>query len=349
MPGLAGIIGNVSKAENAQKLNVMIQSMMHEKFYNSGSYVNEEMGLYFGWVILKGSSVDCMPIWNERKNKCILFYGENFPHDKAIDDLRIRGHKFLLGDLSYLIHLYEELGDDFFLALNGFFCGIVIDLARNEVTLFNDRYGMQRIYYNESDGTFLFCSEAKALLKTCKKLREIDHSSLGQLLSMGCVLGDRTLFRNVKLLPGGHLWRFRKARCEERKRYFDRKEWENQGILNAEDFYGELRTTFRKIVPRYVDCREPVGVSLTGGLDTRLIMAYVSRGDGLLPCYTFGGMYHDSFDVKSRERLQKRADRSIPLYELGKSFCQSFLTLRQRRSLSAMEILMLGVVLRNYT
>ena len=178
-------------------LQAMVGSMMHESFYRNGTYVNERLGVYVGWVCHQGSFVDCMPVWNETKDKCLIFYGEDFSAKDVTGKLQQKGHAFNPHDASYLIHLFEEQGEDWYSALNGFFHGVLIDLARSEVSLFNDRFGMQRLYYHETPTEILFSSEAKALLKVRRELRSLVPGSLGELVSMGCVLEDRTLFKDV--------------------------------------------------------------------------------------------------------------------------------------------------------
>ena len=77
----------------------------------------------------------------------------------------MRGHEFTPDDASYLVHLYEEMGYDFLERLNGAFSGVLLDLREQKFVLFNDRYGVNRIYYHEDKAGFYFSSEAKALLK----------------------------------------------------------------------------------------------------------------------------------------------------------------------------------------
>jgi len=73
MPGIAGIVGTGSRCENEHALTLMVNCMMHEPFYVSGTYINEEFGLWLGFVNQEGSFADCLPIWNEKRDICILF------------------------------------------------------------------------------------------------------------------------------------------------------------------------------------------------------------------------------------------------------------------------------------
>src|SRR5271166_6523218 len=151
MPGIAGIISNRLYPENRAKLDSMTGCMLHEKFYNSGTYINEQLGLFTGWVSHTGSFSDCMPAWNEKKDICLIFSGEDYQDCSDVDRLRTGGHRFNSQNASYLVHLYEDRGLKFFEAINGVFSGLVVDLRKQKVFLFNDRYGIGRIYYHEAE------------------------------------------------------------------------------------------------------------------------------------------------------------------------------------------------------
>ena len=106
-------------------------------------------------------------------------------------------------DASYLVCLYEEMGLGFLERLNGWFSGVLVDLRQQTVVVFNDRYGLNRVYYHEAPDGFYFSSEAKSLLKVLPGLRRLDCRGVAETVSCGCVLQNRTLFSGISLLPGG--------------------------------------------------------------------------------------------------------------------------------------------------
>jgi len=165
MPGIVGIVSQKPSKEYSPLVERMAKCLMHEPFYTDGIYINEEIGVWLGWVNHEGSFADCLPIWNEKRDICLLFSGEDFTDQADIDALKMRGHEFNPGDASYLVHLYEEMGSQFLEKLNGWFSGVLLDLRQQKFVLFNDRYGVNRIYYHESADGFYFSSEAKSLLK----------------------------------------------------------------------------------------------------------------------------------------------------------------------------------------
>ena len=122
--------------------------------------------------------------------------------------------------------------------------------AANLTMLFNDRYGMQRLYYHQSKDAFYFAAEAKAILAVCPDLRSVDPRGLGELVSNGCVLENRTVFKKIGVLPPASAWTFAKGANERKNRYFDPAEWEEQGPLDLEDYYQQLRAIFSRNIAR---------------------------------------------------------------------------------------------------
>ena len=117
--------------------------------------------------------------------------------------------------------------------------------------LLNDRFGMHRLYYHESPDAFYFASEAKAILASCPELRSIDHRSLGEFISCGAVLENRTLFQGIHPLPPASSWTFRNGLLERKSCYFQPKEWEEQEPLDAEAFTGNCARASLRNLPRY--------------------------------------------------------------------------------------------------
>src|SRR4030042_61790 len=324
MPGITGIISKTLKEKNEGDLQLMVDSMLHESFYKSGTYSNDQAGVEAGWVCHEGSFSDCMPVWNEKKNVVLIFFGENFTDLELFDQLKAKHHKFTNSNASYIIHMYEEDGIDFLRALNGWFSGLLVDMRQGKVFLFNDRYGMQRVFYYESKDKFCFSSEAKALLKICPELRQIDMKGLGEFISCSSVLENRTLFKNVFLLPGASAWEFKTDENPDKRSYFNPDIWENQPWLEKEFFYEKLKDTFTKVLPRYFRTAQKIVISLTGGLDTRAIMAHLDMPPGKYPCYTFGGMYRDCYDVKVARKVAEARHQTHRTLYLDKKFLSEF-------------------------
>lgn len=301
MPGIVGIISRRAADQCGSLVTSMIGSMEHEPFYTSGAYSAPEMGVYGGWVALEDSFAAGQVFFNERQDIALLFSGECFVSPETRNELRQRGHELGGAPGSWLVYFYEEHGEQFFEKLNGVFSGLLIDKRRKRAFLFNDRYGLERIYFCETKDGFYFASEAKALLRVLPELRAFDEEGVAQFLTFGCTLEWRTLFRGIGLLPGGSLWFFEGGRCKKSK-YFSSETWESQPTLTAEAFESKLDEAFKRILPRYFESESRVGISLTGGLDTRMIMACRPPTEAEPVCYTFAGD-RDTLDSQLSARV----------------------------------------------
>lgn len=330
MPGIVGIISQKPSKGYSPLVESMVQCLKHEPFYADGTYTNKELGLWSGWTCHEGAFADCLPIWNEKKDICLLFSGEDFADQADIDSLRTRGHEFSSGDASYLVHLYEEMGSGFFEKLNGWFSGILVDLREQKIILFNDRYGINRLYYHENAAGFYFSSEAKALLKILPETRQLNLRSLGEVLSCEAVLENRSLFSGISLLPGGSSWVFSRGEPVKKERYFKQESWEGQPELGESEFYEKLKETWTRVLPRYFVGKQSIGLSLTGGVDSRMILAWAPSSPGALPCYTWGGKYRDCADVKIARRTAKLCQQPHNTIAVDGEFLSEFPALAER-------------------
>ncbi len=303
MAGIGGFITKHKMKDGNEILDLMLQSMMHETFYTKSEFIDEEKGWYLGGIAIKGSFADCMPIYNETHEVVMFLVGECFVDTVTTSYLKNKGHEFSTGDASCLVHLYEEEGERFIEKLNGWFSGCIVDRRRGKAFLFNDWYGMRKIYYHEDEDGIYFSSEAKALFRAIPELREVDPQSIGEYLCFDCVLNDRSYFSKVHLLPGGSLWVFQKGGAE-RKSYFDLVTLENQSKLASQPFFEELIGTFEDIMPRYFSGDE-MFISVTGGLDTRLMLSCLPSDHHNIKAITFGGMYGDCQDLRIGREVSK--------------------------------------------
>jgi asparagine synthase (glutamine-hydrolysing) len=329
MPGMVGLITRIPRERAERQLFAMLDMMRHEPFYVTGTWIDESLGVYVGWTARRGSFADGMPLLNETGDVVLVFAGEEFPEPGTAARLAARGHTLGSAEASYLVHVYEE-DPSFPVGLNGLFHGLLVDLAHGTVTLLNDRYGMQRLYYHESKDAFYFAAEAKAILAVRAELRSLDSASLGELIALGAVLENRSLFQGISVMPAASRWGFRNGTIEYRGTYFNPGEWEAQPALDPNTYYRELREAFSQSLPRYFVGRQRVAMSLTGGLDTRAVMAWYKGPEGSLPCYTFGGVYRDCRDVVVAGRVARACGQPHEVVQVGADFFGRFPQLAER-------------------
>lgn len=290
MPGIAGIVSSRPASECGSHARAMTQSMRHEPFHTTGQYDCAEMGIYAGWVAHEGSYA-AVHSGMARDGVVAVVSGE------------------CVGDAGQtdLLQMYERFGDRFVERLNGLFSGLLIDTRCRRVLLFNDRYGLDRVCYHETGDALYFATEAKALLRVLPRLRAFDDRGVAQLLSFGCTQETQTLFRDVRLLEGGTLWAFDQG-GGKRARYFLPEVWESADPLSVPEFDAAFQETFTRVLPRYLG-GSSLGISLTGGLDTRMIVACLPAGLAATPVsYTFSAR-NRTMD----ERLAARIARTCGL------------------------------------
>lgn len=297
--------------------------MRHEDFYATGTFSAPELGVHAGWIAHENSFASGQVFQNEQKDMALIFSGECFVDAAVKNQLKQNGHIFSEKGGDWLVHFYEEHGAQFFEKLNGLFSGLLIDRRQRRVFLFNDRYGMERVYWHENPDAFYFASEAKALLRVLPALREFDREGVAQFLGVGCALAGRTLFRDVQLLPGGSRWVFENGNIR-REKYFSPETWEALPKLQGPEYEAQFRAVFERILPRYYQSDSKIGISLTGGLDTRLIMACHPHDPHRETSYTFTGPAGQTLDDRVAARVATACGLEHQLLRLDSDFFSNF-------------------------
>jgi asparagine synthase (glutamine-hydrolysing) len=323
MPGIVGLITRLPRASAEAQLRSMLKAICYESFYNIGMWMDESLGVYVGWTVLKGSFSDGMPLKSADGAVSMVFSGEEYSDDRMAY-LSQNGHRSNdSSEAGYLIQRYQE-DPNFIQNLNGMFHGLIADRGRGVVTLFNDLYGMHRLCYHQTSDTFYFGCEAKAILAARPDLRTADVRSLGEFISLSCILENRTIFKGIQVLPAASAWEFRNAELSNKHTYFESRQWEDQTPLTAESFYNELRAVVISALPKYFAGREQLGIAMTGGFDTRVILASHPPAAGSLPSYTFGGPFRESRDVIVGRKIASICQQPHQIIEVGKDFLTGF-------------------------
>lgn len=301
----------------------MCACLRYETSYVGGQFSVPRLGLFAGWTAHENSFASGQVFKNETGDVSLVFAGECLDDPAVKAELKQNGHQFSDQGGHYLVHWYEELGASFFEKLNGLFSGLLVDQRQGKIFLFNDRFGLERIYWHENKDGFYFASEAKALLRVRPELREWDAAGVTEQLTFNCTLGTKTCFRGIERLPGGSLWAWENGRSE-RGRYFKPERLESLPRLRPAEFEAQLQSTFKRILPRYFESESRLGIALTGGLDTRMIMA--NRSGTKLPpvCYTFTGPQGMTLDDTVAARVAGACGLEHHLLRLNDDFFGNF-------------------------
>jgi asparagine synthase (glutamine-hydrolysing) len=328
MPGIVGLITKNPRAWAQEQLVAMMRPLLHEPFYVNRTWLDETLGVYAGWIAIKDSFAAEMPLRDERRNVTLLFSGEEYTAQEAAPPSKGNGHNSRGNAASQLVRLCGK--PDFPKNLNGMFHGMVADRTSGTVSLFNDRFGMHRLYYHGSAEGFYFASEAKAILAAKPELRRANARSMGEFLALSCVLENRTIFEDIHALPPASLWTFRNAELAHQATYFRPQEWEEQAPLSESAYYRELLDVVRNTLPRYFQGSQELGIAMTGGLDTRVILALHPSAPGTLKSYTFAGPLRESQDVRIGRKVAEICAQPYRVINVSDNYLGRFADYAQR-------------------
>ncbi len=267
-----------SASLDARLVEEMRDVIWHRGPDASGLFLNGRVGLGHRRLSIVDVAAGHQPMTNEDGTLHIIYNGEIYNHASFRADLEERGHIYRTHcDTETILHLYEEHGARAIELLRGMFAFAIWDENRQELFLARDRLGVKPLYYvHSADGSLFFASEIKALLKARAVRPEINYNALADYLANHATSGEETLFRDVKRLLPGHtlLWRDGQIKIE---RYWDVHfaPDERSGKSDA-DYIAEWRELFRESVRLRLMADVPLGMFLSGGIDSSAIAAMMS-------------------------------------------------------------------------
>jgi asparagine synthase (glutamine-hydrolysing) len=249
---------------------------------DEGSYADERCGVALGARRLSIIDVDGghQPVANEDRTVWAALNGEVYNHPALQEQLKARGHRFASGvDTEVLVHLYEEYGAAMVHALEGMYAFALWDSRRGELLIVRDRFGEKPLFYAERGDQLSFASELDPLLAGLGGEVELDPVSVDAFFVFGYVPGPRTMVQGVQQLPPGHLlrWDLRNRRAHVESYW---RPLASEGLVGDEPF-GDLVAETGRLLEASVRSRllsdVPLGVFLSGGLDSTLIAALAAR------------------------------------------------------------------------
>jgi len=306
MCGICGIV-NISASQPVDRdvLLRMTQVLEHRGPDDQGIYIDERVGLGSRRLSIIDLTSGRQPIANEDETMWIVFNGEIYNYRELRAYLQKREHVFRTRtDTEVILHLYEEFGVDCVQHLNGIFAFAIWDARRKELVIARDRMGIKPLYYTEAAGQLIFGSEMKVLLAHPDVARDIDLISLNEYLAFEYVPSPRTIIRNVHRLEPGHILRY-DARGLHVQQYWNltlaRSEY--RPPVNWRDYASKLRETLKDAVRQELVSDVPVGVLLSGGIDSSTIAALmVESYPGTVDSFSIG--FEDaSFDESRYARM----------------------------------------------
>jgi asparagine synthase (glutamine-hydrolysing) len=315
MCGICGIVDTDGICRFSEgDLETMANVLRHRGPDDEGRFISGSVGLAFrrlSIVDLKGGH---QPMSNEDGTIWIVFNGEIYNHPELRPVLEQLGHRYRTNsDTETILHLYEEYGETCVHHLQGMFAFAIWDTRRNLLFCARDRLGIKPFYYARVGKRFVFASEIKALLEIGCVKPTLNHRALPEFSVFGYLSSDETLFEGVrKLLPGHHLTLnlHGEDKRPEIKEYWDLDISQAGDDLSEPEYLDRFRALFADTVRLHLMSDVPVGVFLSGGLDSSSIAAVMTsvRKD---PIQTFSvGYVEDQFSELRAAREVARHIRS---------------------------------------
>lgn len=306
MCGLAGFVGAGSESD----LGRMIRTIAYRGPDGEGKWLDREKGVYLAHRRL--SIVDiaggAQPMWDTRGEVGVIFNGEIYNHVELRKELEQSGHRFRSShsDTEVLIHGYRQWGEELPERLNGMFAFAIVDRRAERLFLARDRFGEKPLYYAQTGQAFVFGSEAKAVLEHPQVSRQVSPRAAQKFFAWGFLPAPNSFYRDLQKLPGGSWLVFdMRSRQLEVRRYW-RFRLEPDDALGGGDenrLAEELAARLQESVRRRLMADTPVGVFLSGGIDSSAVLAAAARERAPSSISTFTvGFAEPSYDESGQAR-----------------------------------------------
>ena len=268
----------------------MADRIVHRGPDQEGFFCTDGMSLGFRRLsIIDLSENGSQPMFNEDNTVCLVFNGEIYNFQELRPQLEAKGHRFRSNtDSEVILHGYEEYGIDVVNHLRGMFGLALYDTVRKRLLLARDRIGIKPLYYTRQNGRLVFGSEIKSILQDPGVERQVNHQALYDYLGFEFVPAPETMFAGISKLPAGHLLVWENGQASVR-RYWDLSFRPAAPMPRFEEAVEQLREHLDTAVKSHLVSDVPLGVFLSGGLDSSCLVALMRRHiSGPLKTFTIG-------------------------------------------------------------
>ena len=282
MCGICGILRIDPAAERPGEglITAMAATLVHRGPNDDGIWLDEDVALGFRRLsVIDLSYAGHQPMTNEDGSVVIVFNGEvyNFQELKEKYRLEERGHVFKSRtDTEVLIHLYEEIGLDMIPELNGMYAFAIWDTRSKSLHLVRDRYGIKPFFYQEDGDHFRFGSEIKAIIADDRVARKPSMQALHDFLTFNYIPGTQTAFEGISEVPPGHYMTVTAEGVITTQRYWD-LHFSVDASITEEQAISQSYELMDKALQRRLVADVPIGVFLSGGLDSSTLVALMHK------------------------------------------------------------------------
>ena len=304
---MCGICGQVKIASDEPVDQSVIRRMSRTMFHrgpdDEGYFFDRSLGFGFRRLSIIDLSGGHQPMSDEEQSVWLVFNGEIYNYKELRAELEGHGHKFRTSsDTEVIIHGYKQWGTDVFNHLNGMFGVGIWDVKRKRLVVARDAMGIKLIYYKLANGTLTFGSEIRPVLAVENSRPEVDPTALNLFLRFRYTPSPLTIYKNVRKLAPGTMLVVENGACREERWYQFTPEPFTKPMTD-EDATDELLNLYRAAVKRHLLADVPVGLLLSGGVDSGLLLALMNEHGRDWPAYTigYGTSYQDDELVDAAE------------------------------------------------
>ena len=293
----------------------MTDSIAHRGPDDEGYFFSGPLGLGFRRLSIIDLSGGHQPMFDAQQTVCIIFNGEIYNYKELRQELQKYGHCFRTNsDTEVIIHGYKEWGTDVFNHLNGMFGVAIWDLQRKRLVVARDAMGIKLVYYRIAGGRFTFGSEIRAVLAGEQSQPEIDPVALNLFLRFRYTPSPLTLFQGIRKLAPGTMVVLEEGKYRE-ERWYDYTPIPFSKPREDEEAAHELLELYQGAVRRHLLSDVPVGILLSGGIDSGLLLALMNEQGGPWPAYTvgYGEVFEDDELADAKETASLFGARYVPV------------------------------------
>jgi asparagine synthase (glutamine-hydrolysing) len=279
MCGICGIFHR-DRARRVERdtLAEMNQRIVHRGPDDDGFFVEANVGLAMRRLSIIDIQTGHQPISNEDENLWIVYNGELYNHRDLRKDLEPRGHRYRTrSDTETIVHLFEEYGRDCVKYLRGMYAFAIWDRRKRELFIARDRLGIKPLYYWYDGKILLFGSEIKAILAHPEVSAEFNRGTLAEYLAFGYIPETETMYAGIKKLLPGHTLELGESGELKITQYWDLTVQADDGSRPRQHYVDRYRGLLEECVSSHLMSDVPLGVFLSGGLDSSAVAALTTR------------------------------------------------------------------------
>jgi asparagine synthase (glutamine-hydrolysing) len=294
MCGIAGQF-NFQRREPVERETIvrMARSIAHRGPDDEGFFITGPVGLGFRRLSIIDLAAGHQPMSDAEETVWIIFNGEIYNYKELRAELQSKGYQFRTNsDTEVIIHGYKEWGSGVLNHLNGMFGLAIWDVVHQRLVLARDAMGIKLIYYKIDKGQLTFGSEIRAILAAGDSRPEVDPVALNLFLRFRYTPSPLTVFQGIRKLAPGTMLVVENGECRE-ERWYKFSPTPFSRPKGAKEATHELLELYKNAVRRHLLSDVPVGILLSGGIDSGLLLALMNEQGGPWPAYTIG--YGETF------------------------------------------------------